>query len=142
LKAANKPTSLQTTIAIGAHLAEGQLLHEEHALNNVKFLIYRAGTRRPRLAEGQLLHEEHALNNVKFLIYRAGTRRPTSLQTTLAIDAHLAERQLLQEEQALNNSDIPGRNLENKNFQNGRAEFETGVNLSEKESIEVMSHHT
>jgi hypothetical protein len=64
----------------------------------------------------------------------------TSLQTTLAADAHLAEGQFLHEEQTLNNakSDIPSRNSETNNFQNGRAEFQTKVNLSKKESIKAM----
>jgi hypothetical protein len=45
--AANASTSLQTALAADAHLAEPQFLHEEHALNNLMYLIYRAGTRRP-----------------------------------------------------------------------------------------------
>jgi uncharacterized membrane protein YvbJ len=64
----------------------------------------------------------------------------TSLQKTLAADAHLAEGQFLHEEQTLIKavSDIPSRNSETNNFQNERAEFETKVNLSMKESIEAM----
>jgi hypothetical protein len=38
-------------------------------------------------------------------------------------------------------SDIPSRNSETDSFQNGRAEFETKVNLSKKESIEAMPHN-
>jgi hypothetical protein len=45
--APNTSTSLQTTLAADAHLAEGQFLHEEQTLNKAKSLIYRAGTRRP-----------------------------------------------------------------------------------------------
>jgi hypothetical protein len=45
--AQNTSTSLQTTLAADAHLAEGQFLHEEQTLNHAKSLIYRAGTRRP-----------------------------------------------------------------------------------------------
>jgi hypothetical protein len=52
----------------------------------------------------------------------------TSLQT-LAADAHLAKGQFLHEEQT-------------NNFQNGRAEFQAKVNLSEKESIEAMPPHS
>jgi hypothetical protein len=42
----NTSTSLQTTLAADAHLAEGQFVHEEQTLNNAKSLIYQAGTRR------------------------------------------------------------------------------------------------
>jgi hypothetical protein len=35
-------------------------------------------------------------------------------------------------------SDIPSRNSETNNLQNGRAEFQTRVNLSKKESIVTM----
>jgi hypothetical protein len=38
--APNTSTSLQTTLAADAHLAEGQVLHEEQTLNNAKSLIY------------------------------------------------------------------------------------------------------
>jgi hypothetical protein len=53
--APNKSTSLQTTLAADAHLAEGQSLDEEQTLNNAKSLIYRAITRRPIIykTEGQ-----------------------------------------------------------------------------------------
>jgi hypothetical protein len=53
--APNTSTSLQTTSAADAHLTEGQFLHEEQILNNVKSLIYRAGIRRPTISktEGQ-----------------------------------------------------------------------------------------
>jgi hypothetical protein len=37
-------TSLQTTLAAEAHLAEGQFLLEEQTLNIEKSLIYRTGT--------------------------------------------------------------------------------------------------
>jgi hypothetical protein len=47
--APNTSTSLQTTLAADAHLAEGQFLDEEQTLNNAKSLIYRAGTRRRTL---------------------------------------------------------------------------------------------
>jgi hypothetical protein len=47
--APNTSTSLQTTLAADAHLAEGQFLQEEQTLNNAKSLIYRAGTRRPTI---------------------------------------------------------------------------------------------
>jgi hypothetical protein len=55
--AANTSTSLQTILAVDAHPAEGQFLHEEQTLNNAKSLIYQAGTRRPTLSktEGQIL---------------------------------------------------------------------------------------
>jgi hypothetical protein len=39
-------------------------------------------------------------------------------------------------------SDIPSRNSETNTFQNGRAEFETKINLSKKESIEAMPPHS
>jgi hypothetical protein len=39
-------------------------------------------------------------------------------------------------------SDIPNRISKTNNFQNRRADFETEVNLSKKESIEAMSLHT
>jgi hypothetical protein len=66
-----------------------------------------------------------------------------SLQTTLAADAHLAEGQFLHEEHTLNNAKslIPSRNSGINNFQNRRADFETKVNLSKKESIEAMPPH-
>jgi Fe2+ transport system protein B len=41
--ALNTSTSLQTTLAADAHLAEGQFLHEQ-TWNSAKSLIYRAGT--------------------------------------------------------------------------------------------------
>jgi hypothetical protein len=41
--APNTSESLQTTLAVDAHPAEGQFLHEEQTLNNAKSLIYRAG---------------------------------------------------------------------------------------------------
>jgi hypothetical protein len=57
-----------------------------------------------------------------------------------------AEGQFLHEEQTLNNAmqifDIPSRNSETNNFQNRRADFQTKVNLSKKESIEAMPPHT
>jgi hypothetical protein len=48
---------MQTTFAAEAHLAEGQFLLEEQALNIQKSLIYRAGTLRPAVSkrEGQNL---------------------------------------------------------------------------------------
>jgi hypothetical protein len=49
--APNTSTSLQTTLAADAHLAEGQFLHEEQTLNNAKSLIYQAGTRRPTISK-------------------------------------------------------------------------------------------
>ena len=45
--APNTSTSLLTTLAAAAHLAEGQFFDEEETLNSAKSLIYRAGTRRP-----------------------------------------------------------------------------------------------
>jgi hypothetical protein len=50
-------TSLQTTLAADAHLAEGQFLIEEQILNNAKSLIYQAGIRRTTISktEGQIL---------------------------------------------------------------------------------------
>jgi hypothetical protein len=55
--APNTSTSLQTTLAADAHLAEGQFLLEEQTLNKAKSLIYRTGTRRPTISktEGQNL---------------------------------------------------------------------------------------
>jgi hypothetical protein len=49
--ASNTSTSLQTTLAADAHVAEGQFLHEEQTLNNAESLIYRAGTRRPTISK-------------------------------------------------------------------------------------------
>jgi hypothetical protein len=48
-------TSLQTTFAAEAQLAEGQFLVREQTLNIGKSRIYRTGTRRPTIskAEGQ-----------------------------------------------------------------------------------------
>jgi hypothetical protein len=46
-------TSLQTTLAADAHLAEGQFLHNEQKLNNAKSLLYRAGTRRPTISKAE-----------------------------------------------------------------------------------------
>jgi hypothetical protein len=50
-------TSLQTTLAAEAHLAERQFLLDEQTLNREKSLIYRTGTRRPTVpkTEGQNL---------------------------------------------------------------------------------------
>jgi hypothetical protein len=50
-------TSLQTTLAADAYLAEGQILLQEQTLNNAKSLIYRAGSRRQTISktEGQNL---------------------------------------------------------------------------------------
>jgi hypothetical protein len=45
-------TSLQTTVAAEAYLAEGQFLLEEHTLNKAKYLMYPAGTRRPTFSKG------------------------------------------------------------------------------------------
>jgi hypothetical protein len=42
-------TSLQTTFAAEAHLAEGQFLVTEQTLNIGKSRIYRTGTRRPAI---------------------------------------------------------------------------------------------
>jgi hypothetical protein len=58
--AANTLTSLQTTLAAGTHLAQGQFVHKEQVLNNAKSLLYRAGTRRPTISktEGQKLKPE------------------------------------------------------------------------------------
>jgi hypothetical protein len=44
--APNTSTSLQTTLAADALLAEGQFLHEEQILNRTESLIYRAETLR------------------------------------------------------------------------------------------------
>jgi hypothetical protein len=57
----NMSTSLQTTLAADAHLAEGQVLLEEQTLNNAKSLTYRAGTRRPANSktEGQGLNDNN-----------------------------------------------------------------------------------
>jgi hypothetical protein len=51
----NTSTSLQTTLASVAHLAEGQFLDEEQTLNNAKSLIYRAGTRRPTISRMNIM---------------------------------------------------------------------------------------
>jgi hypothetical protein len=50
-------TSLQTTLAAEAHLAEGQYLLEEQTLNKAKSLMYRAVTQIPTISktEGQSL---------------------------------------------------------------------------------------
>jgi hypothetical protein len=44
-------TSLQTTVAAEAHLAEGQNFLEEQILNREKFVIYQAGPRRPTISK-------------------------------------------------------------------------------------------
>jgi hypothetical protein len=49
--APNTSTSLQTTLAADAHLAEGQVLLEKQRLNNAKSLLYRAGTQRPTISK-------------------------------------------------------------------------------------------
>jgi hypothetical protein len=56
----NTLSSLQTTVAAGAHLEEGQFLHEEQTLNKAKSRIRRGGTRRPTVSrtEGQNLDPE------------------------------------------------------------------------------------
>jgi hypothetical protein len=53
----NASTSLQTTLAAEAHLAEGQFLLEEQTLKNAKSLMYREETGRPAISktEGQNL---------------------------------------------------------------------------------------
>jgi hypothetical protein len=58
--APNTSTSLQTTLAADAHLAEEQFLDEEQTLNNAKSLIYRVGTRRTTIpkTEGQNLKQK------------------------------------------------------------------------------------
>jgi hypothetical protein len=58
-------TSLQTTLAADAHLAEGQFLHDEQTLNRAKLLIYRAGTLRPTISktERQNLKPNNNNNN-------------------------------------------------------------------------------
>jgi hypothetical protein len=69
----------------------------------------------------------------------------TSLLTTLAPNSHLAQGQFLLQEQTSNNakvSDIPSRNSETINFQNGRVEFNTTVDLSKEECIEAVPPHT
>jgi hypothetical protein len=38
------------SLTADANLAEGLCLHEELGLNNLKFLIYPAGTRRPTIS--------------------------------------------------------------------------------------------
>jgi hypothetical protein len=47
----NTSTSLQTTLAADAHLAEGQYLLEQQTLNNAKSLIYQAATQRPTISK-------------------------------------------------------------------------------------------
>jgi hypothetical protein len=47
----NTSISLQTTLAVDAHLTEGHFLLEEQTLNNAKSLIYLAGTRRPIISK-------------------------------------------------------------------------------------------
>jgi hypothetical protein len=63
--APNTSTSLQTTLAADAHLAEGQFLLEEQTLNIAKSLIYRARNRRPTISktEGQNLKPKIDYNN-------------------------------------------------------------------------------
>jgi hypothetical protein len=62
-----------------------------------------------------------------------------SLQAPLAADAHAADGQLSHEEQALSNI----KSLTHRaGTQRPRAEFETRVNLSKIESIEVMPPYT
>jgi hypothetical protein len=50
-------TSLQTSLAAEAHLAEAQFLLEKQSLNIEKSLIYQTGIRRPTVSktEGQNL---------------------------------------------------------------------------------------
>jgi hypothetical protein len=59
--APNTSTSLQSTLAADAHLAEVQFSHEEKTLNNAKSLIYRARTRRPTISktEGQIFKPKY-----------------------------------------------------------------------------------
>jgi hypothetical protein len=52
--------------------------------------------------------------------------KSTSLKTTLAADAHLAEGQ---QTSIKEKSEIPSRNSKTNNFQNGRTEFRTEVNV-------------
>jgi hypothetical protein len=60
--APNTSTSLQTTLAAEAHLAEGQFLLEEQTLNKAKSLMYRAGTRRPAIS--RIGHNNNNNNNL------------------------------------------------------------------------------
>jgi hypothetical protein len=46
-------TSLQTTVAVEAHLAEGQFLLEKQTLNEAKSLIYREGIQRPTVSKAE-----------------------------------------------------------------------------------------
>jgi hypothetical protein len=43
--------ALQTAAAADVHPVQGQLLHEEQALGNVKSLIFLAGTGRPTVSK-------------------------------------------------------------------------------------------
>jgi hypothetical protein len=52
--AQNTSTSLQKISAADEHVAEGQFLHEEQALNNAKSLIYRIGTRRSTISKTEV----------------------------------------------------------------------------------------
>jgi hypothetical protein len=47
-------TSLQTTLAADAHLADGQFLLTEQTLNIGKCRIYRTGTRRPTISKAEV----------------------------------------------------------------------------------------
>lgn len=49
--APNTSTSMQTTLAADARLAEGQFLREEQELNKAKSLINGAVTRRPTISK-------------------------------------------------------------------------------------------
>jgi hypothetical protein len=63
-----------------------------------------------------------------------GSRYVTSMQTTLAAEAHLAEGQVLLEEETLNKAksliNRAGTLAKTNNFQNKRIEFSTKVNLN------------
>jgi hypothetical protein len=45
----NTSTSLQTTLAADAHLAEGQFLYEKQTLHKANSLMYRVGTQKPTI---------------------------------------------------------------------------------------------
>jgi hypothetical protein len=57
----NTSTSLQTTLATEAYLAEGQFLLEQRTMNSENSLIYRGGSRRATISEriGQNLEPRH-----------------------------------------------------------------------------------
>jgi hypothetical protein len=60
------------SLAADANLAEGLCLHEELELNNLKFLIYPAGTRRPTISRTEGIIQFNSI----YLCAKLNSHRP------------------------------------------------------------------